>query len=96
MVESIIAASGKISVHGILDRIRCPIVVIHGENDRQIPLAYARRVVAECVNSARAELHVQALADGGAEHCGIDNVALTREFMSDWIAETLGGRLAVG
>ena len=95
-MDNIIAASGKISVHGILDRIRCPIVVIHGENDRQIPLAYARRVVAECVNSARAELHVQALADGGAEHCGIDNVALTREFMSDWIAETLGGRLAVG
>ena len=82
-----------ISLRGILDRIRCPILVIHGENDRQIPLAFAKRVVAECVNSPRAELHVQTLADGGAEHCGIDNVALTREVLSDWIAEALGGRL---
>ena len=93
-VPAILEASGKISLHGILDRIKCPILVIHGENDRQIPLAYAQRVVAECTNSRRAELHVQKIADGGAEHCGIDNVALTREVMSDWIAETLGGRIA--
>ena len=92
-MEDIIAASSKISLRGILDRIRCPIIVIHGENDRQIPLAFAKRVVAECVNSPRAELHVQTLANGGAEHCGIDNVALTREVMTDWIAEVLGGRL---
>jgi hypothetical protein len=30
------------------------------------------------------------LAGGGAEHCGIDNVALTRGQISDWVAETLG------
>ena len=92
-VDEIIAASSKITLRGILDRIRCPILVIHGENDRQIPLAFAQRVVAECTNSRRADLHVQKLADGGAEHCGIDNVAPTRELMSDWIAEALGGQL---
>jgi dienelactone hydrolase len=91
-MPAILEASGKISLHGILDRITCPIIVIHGENDRQIPLAYAERVVKECVNAKRAELLVMKLADGGAEHCGIDNVALTREVMSDWIAEALGGR----
>ena len=94
-IDAIVAASSKISLHGILDRITCPIIVIHGENDRQIPLAYAQRVVAECVNSKKAELHIMKLADGGAEHCGIDNVAPTREVMADWIAETLGGRLGV-
>lgn len=92
-IDGIVEASSKISLRGILDRIRCPILVVHGENDRQIPLDFARRVVAECVNSPKAELHVQKIADGGAEHCGIDNVAPTREVMADWIAETLGGRL---
>ena len=94
-IDAIVEASAKISLRGILDRIQCPILVLHGENDRQIPLDFARRVVAECVNSPRAELEVMKLADGGAEHCGIDNVAPTRERMADWIAETLGGRVGV-
>jgi len=37
---------------------------------------------------------VLTLADGGAEHCGVDNVAPTRELISDWIAEVLGGKPA--
>ena len=91
-IDAIVEASSTISLRGILDRIRCPLLVVHGENDRQIPLDFARRVVAESSNSAKAELAVMKLADGGAEHCGIDNVAPTRELMADWIAETLGGR----
>jgi pimeloyl-ACP methyl ester carboxylesterase len=91
-IDEILAVSSKISLIGILDRIRCPILVVHGENDRQIPLSAAKRVVEECVNSPRRELFVHTLADGGAEHCGIDNVALTREQISDWVAETFGGR----
>lgn len=88
-IEQVIDVSSKISLRGILDRIRCPILVAHGENDRQIPLDFARRVIAECKNSAKAELFVHTLADGGAEHCSIDNIPLTRELISDWVAETL-------
>ena len=43
-MDEIVEASSKISLRGILDRIRCPILVVHGENDRQIPLAFAERV----------------------------------------------------
>lgn len=88
--EEIIKISEKISLQGILDRIKCPILVAHGENDRQIPLDFAKRVIAECVNSPKAELFVHTLADGGAEHCSIDNIPLTREAISDWVAETMG------
>jgi pimeloyl-ACP methyl ester carboxylesterase len=93
-VEEVIAVSEKLSLKGILHRITCPILVVHGEHDRQIPLAQARAIIADCVSSPRAELHVQTLADGGAEHCGVDNVALTRETICDWVAEALGGRPA--
>jgi hypothetical protein len=34
---------------------------------------------------------VHRLAEGGAEHCSVDNVALTVEVIADWVAETLGG-----
>jgi pimeloyl-ACP methyl ester carboxylesterase len=93
-IEDVIEVSGKLSLKGILHRIKCPILVVHGENDRQITLAQAQQLVAECTSSPKAELHVQTLADGGAEHCGVDNVAPTREVICDWIAEVLGGNTA--
>ena len=93
-VEEVIAVSEKLSLRGILDRIECPILCIHGENDRQIPLSQAKQLIADCTSSPRAELHVQTLADGGAEHCGVDNVAPTRELICDWVAEVLGGEPA--
>jgi pimeloyl-ACP methyl ester carboxylesterase len=93
-IEEVIAVSERLSLRGILDRITCPILVVHGEHDRQIPLAQARALVAECVSSPKAELHIQTVADGGAEHCGLDNVALTYETICDWVAEVLGGRPA--
>lgn len=90
-IEDIIAVSEKLSLRGILHRIGCPILCVHGEHDRQIPLSQAKQLVADCVSSPRAELHVQTVADGGAEHCGVDNVAPTRELICDWVAEVLGG-----
>jgi len=93
-VEEVIEVSARLSLKGILDRIKCPILCVHGENDRQIPLRQAKQLIADCVNSPRAELQVLTLADGGAEHCGVDNVAPTRELISDWIAEVLGGKPA--
>jgi dienelactone hydrolase len=93
-VEEVLEVSAKLSLKGVLHQIKCPILVVHGENDRQIPLSQAKQLVADCVSSPKAELYVHTLADGGAEHCGIDNVALTREVMTDWIAETLGGHTA--
>jgi dienelactone hydrolase len=89
-VEQVLEATAAVSLAGILHRIRCPVLVTHGENDRQIPLDVAKRVVEECVNSEKAELHVHTLNDGGAEHCSVDNIAPARELMADWVAETLG------
>lgn len=93
-VEEVMEISHKVTLRGVLDRIRCPILVVHGENDRQIPLDDAKRTIAECVNSPKRELYVHTLLDGGAEHCSIDNVPLTREVMADWVAETLRGRVS--
>ena len=42
-VEEILAVSEKLCLKGVLDRIACPILVVHGENDRQIPLSRPSR-----------------------------------------------------
>ena len=74
----------------IADKITCPFLIVHGENDRQIPLWHAEKTYAHAVNSPDRELKIFHLADGGAEHCGADNGSLVVDYIADWAAEKLG------
>jgi dienelactone hydrolase len=77
------------TLDGILDRIDVPLLITHGENDRQVPLWHAERTIAEAVRSPSAVLRVFTLAEGGAEHCGLDNLSLQRDYVFDWLAARL-------
>lgn len=81
----------QMSLEPVAHRITCPLLVVHGENDRQIPLWHARRTIDAAVNSADRELKVFSLLDGGAEHCGADNSTMVVDYITDWVAERLGG-----
>ncbi len=85
--EEIIDITGKMSLNEALINIRCPILVVHGESDRQIPLRLAEKTIEGAINSPRAELKVFRAEDGGVEHCQVDNCKLAIEYMSDWVAE---------
>jgi dipeptidyl aminopeptidase/acylaminoacyl peptidase len=73
-----------------IDRVECPLLVIHGENDRQVPLWHAERTVAAAVNASRADLKVFTLSEGSSEHCGLDIMSMQGEYCFDWVAWTLG------
>lgn len=78
-------------LNGILDRIRVPFLVTHGEKDRQIALDYAHQTYDQLVNSPRRELKIFTPREGGVEHVGADNMSFARDYIADWFAETLGG-----
>jgi dienelactone hydrolase len=78
---------------GILDRIRVPFLVTHGENDRQIPLKYAHQTYDQLVNSPKKELMIFTSKEGGVEHSSLDNPNNAGNMIADWLAETLGGSL---
>lgn len=80
-------------LEGIVNLITCPFLVIHGENDRQVPLMDAQALFDAAINSSQKELRVFTVAEGGAEHCQVDNGSLSSDYMSDWIAKTLGGQV---
>ena len=82
------------TLDGVLDRIRVPFLVTHGEKDRQIALDYAHRSYDQLVNSPRRELKVFTDREGGVEHVGADNMAFGRDYIADWFADTLGGQTA--
>jgi len=83
-----------VHLDGILDRIRVPFLVTHGEKDSQIPLHWAQRTYEQLVNSPRRELKIFTDREGGVQHSSFDNSANAGAYIADWVAETLGGHTA--
>lgn len=92
-IEETLKITAQFDLRDVAHRITCPLLVVHGENDRQIPLSDAEALVEAARSSPQRELKVFTLADGGAEHCQADNGSLAVDYMCDWIARTLGGRV---
>jgi dienelactone hydrolase len=88
-VEECLAVTDQFTLKGLLHRITCPLLVVQGERDRQLPREQAERTIAEAVNSPGRRLHIHTAAEGGVEHCSVDNFDVTVDTMSDWIAQTL-------
>ncbi|RYF46966.1 MAG: alpha/beta hydrolase, partial [Comamonadaceae bacterium] len=85
----------RVHLDGVVERIRVPFLVTHGEKDSQIPLHWAQRTFDQLVNSPRRELKVFTDREGGVQHSSFDNSANAGSFIADWVAETLGGRTAL-
>ncbi len=92
-IEDTLKIVKQMTLEGVADKITCPLLIVHGENDRQVPLWHAERTYEAAVNSPGRELKICRLADGGAEHCGADNGPLVVDYMTDWVAEKLGGNV---
>ena len=92
-IEDTLKIIKEMTLEGVADKITCPLLIVHGENDRQVPLWHAERTYEAAVNSPGRELKICRLADGGAEHCGADNGPLVVDYMTDWVAEKLGGHV---
>ncbi|MDQ0455691.1 alpha/beta hydrolase family protein [Rhizobium paknamense] len=94
-IDSFMEIAEKVHLHGILDRIRVPFLVTHGEKDSQIPLQWAHATYDQLVNSPRRELKIFDERTGGVQHSSFDNSANAGAYIADWVAEVLGGRTAV-
>lgn len=92
--EQFMELASKVHLNGILDRIKVPFLVTHGESDKQIPLEYAHQTFAQLTNSPDRELKIFTPREGGIQHSSFDNSANAGDFIADWVAERLGGRVA--
>lgn len=92
--EHFMRIAENMHLDGVLDRIKVPFLVTHGEKDSQIPLAWAHRTYEQLVNSPKRELKIFTEREGGCQHSSFDNSANAGAFIADWVAETLGARTA--
>jgi dienelactone hydrolase len=79
----------QMTLEGVIERVTCPLLVVHGIGDRQVPLEQAERTVAEARNSRRATLRVFDADEGGVEHVNGDLFSVAIDAMADWVADTL-------
>jgi pimeloyl-ACP methyl ester carboxylesterase len=93
-IEEFLVKSKGMTLEGVLERIQVPFLITHGERDRQISIEYAHRSFAQLVNSPDRELKILTAREGGVEHVGADNMSFGRDYIADWFAEKLGGRIA--
>jgi dienelactone hydrolase len=91
-IESFMDWAPNMCLDDVVENITAPFLITHGENDRQIPVAYAHRSYEQAVNSAGRELKIFRAGDFEVEHCGADNGTVARDFIADWAAETFGCR----
>jgi fermentation-respiration switch protein FrsA (DUF1100 family) len=73
----------------VIGEMTCPLLVIHGESDRQVPVARAYRSHEMATSSPRCDLLVFPSGSWGEEHCQVDNSTLAIDAMGDWLEEVL-------
>ena len=81
-----------VHLDGVVEKIRVPFLVTHGERDSQIPLKWAHRTYEQLVNSPKRELKIFTDREGGVQHASFDNSINAGHYIADWVAETLGAR----
>lgn len=93
-LEDFMRIAENVHLDGVVERIKVPFLVTHGEKDSQIPLKWAHRTYEQLVNSPKRELKVFTEREGGVQHSSFDNSINAGHYIADWVAETLGGRTA--
>lgn len=87
-VEAWMETRRRMTLDGVVEKISCPLLVMHGENDRQIPVEQAVMTF-EAATTADKTLKIFTTDEGGCEHCQIDNRAIAADYLADWYAAKL-------
>lgn len=92
-IDDFMRIAENVHLDGVVEKINVPFLVTHGEKDSQIPLKWAQRTYDQLVNSPKRELKVFTDREGGVQHASSDNSINAGQYIADWVAETLGGRI---
>jgi dipeptidyl aminopeptidase/acylaminoacyl peptidase len=73
---------------GVVQKIACPFLLLHGEGDEQIPLPEAQKCF-DAVGSKNKTFKLFTREEGGYHHCQIDNQSICSAYMWDWVERVL-------
>ena len=77
----------RYSLEGVIENVKCPLLIVHGEADPMTPLWNANKMY----NGAKCEktLKVFKLGEPGAGHCTHDAPSIVFPMIYDWLYDKL-------
>lgn len=78
------------TLDGVAERIRCPLLILHGGSDSQVPQRDAERLH-EAAGSDVKTLRIVAAGELGSAHCQNDDRTLAHEEIGDWLTDVFAG-----
>lgn len=90
-VDTLDAALAKLEpfrLDGVVQRMRCPFLIVHGADDEQVPLRDAEALY-RASGSPDKTLRVFTAEEGGAQHCQRDYLTKVVAVMWDWFEDKL-------
>lgn len=89
--EAAIRKAEQFSLEGVAKQVTMPFLVVHGADDKVVPVAAARKLHEE-LGSKDGALKIFTADEGGSGHCCVDNRPLGVDHIADWIEDTLASR----
>ena len=89
-LDQAVEMAKRFNLADVAGTIECPVLIVHGENDRIVALDSARKLY-DAVGSKNKTLKVFTAAEGGAEHCQVDNRQVGVDYIADWLAPIFQG-----
>jgi dienelactone hydrolase len=83
--EAALERAKQFSLAGVAEKISCPVLITHGQNDRVVPVEAAHKLHA-ALTTPKKTLKIFTAEEGGAEHCQVDDRQLGIDYIADWIA----------
>jgi fermentation-respiration switch protein FrsA (DUF1100 family) len=87
--EKLVPFAPNFNLDSVIGEMTCPLLVVHGESDRQVPVAQARRTHDMATLSPRRDLLTYPKGGWGEEHCQVDDPTLAIDAIGDWLEEVL-------
>jgi len=87
-LDAALKALESYRLDGVMQKMRCPFLLVHGADDEQIPMADAQKQFDAC-GSKDKTLRVFTAEEGGAQHCQRDYLTLVVAEMWNWFEEKL-------
>jgi naringenin degradation protein FdeB len=88
-MENIREMAPSYNLDPVIGEMTCPLLVVHGESDRQVPVSQARRTHEMATSSRRRDLRIFPAGEWGDQHCQVDDPALAIDAIGDWLEEVL-------
>ncbi len=74
----------KFSLAGVAEKISRPFLIVHGADDKVVPVANAHKLY-EAIGSREKHLRILTAEDGGSYHAQADNRQVGIDYIADWI-----------